>query len=312
MSVPPSLSLVAQPDFEPLYRFSAWMERVGKSEATLGWYYEDAKDFVRACAPRRPARLQPHDVEAYLAERASAGHWSAATTRRHLQSIKAFYRYLIEHEHMRPPGPAAQVRNPVCEPAAPLILSEDDLDRLFDHLHRQVHEAPGLKGRPEKLQRRVALMDLALYGLCYYAALSVSEAVDLEMSGVRGWTEALHLTVVGRGGAKSRVLLEGAPAQWLSAWIVRRPRRQVDRVAATYVFVHPFTRVHTSRQRAWYQLRKLARAAGLGEAIVARLGPQTLRHSYAAHLAARTPDVATLREALHHRSPRHAAKYLRA
>jgi integrase len=76
------------------------------------------------------------------------------------------------------------------------------------------------------------------------------------------------------------------------------------------VFIHPRTRLHTSRQRAWDRLRRIARAVELDEDTVEHIGPHTLRHSYAAHLAARELGVAELREALRQRSPRHAAKYL--
>ena len=75
------------------------------------------------------------------------------------------------------------------------------------------------------------------------------------------------------------------------------------------MFIHPRTRLHTSRQRAWDRLKRLAKAAGLDEEVAERITPHTLRHSYAAHLAERALDVAALRAALRQRSPRHASKY---
>jgi site-specific recombinase XerD len=77
-----------------------------------------------------------------------------------------------------------------------------------------------------------------------------------------------------------------------------------------FVFIHPRTRLHTSRQRAWDRLKRLAKAAGLDDEVAERITPHTLRHSYASHLAARALDVAALRTALRQRSPRHASKYL--
>ncbi|HEY7878696.1 MAG TPA: phage integrase N-terminal SAM-like domain-containing protein [Gemmatimonadaceae bacterium] len=299
--VRPRLTLSAQPDFDLVHRYSAWLERNGKAEATIEAYHADVADLVRAFAPRRPAELMPHDVRTYLAGRSQAEQWAPATVRRHLQAIKSFYRYLVGEERLRAPGPAERLAEPVVKPDAPLILSEAEVAVLFGYLESAA------RGPAATMER----MDLALYGLCYFAALLVSEAVGLTVDAVRGWPTALHLTVVGRGGTRSHVTLDGDPAQWLSTWIAERPHPFI-RAMEPFVFIHPRSHVHTSRQRAWHRLRQVARTAGLGEEMVGRLGPHTLRHSYAAHLAARAAGVGALREALRQRSPRHAAKYITA
>ena len=41
-----------QPNFDPVHRFSAWLERMGKAEATIEAYHTDVADLVRAYAPR--------------------------------------------------------------------------------------------------------------------------------------------------------------------------------------------------------------------------------------------------------------------
>ena len=40
-----------QPDYDPVHRFSAWLEREGKAEATVEAYHADVADLVRAFAP---------------------------------------------------------------------------------------------------------------------------------------------------------------------------------------------------------------------------------------------------------------------
>src|SRR5438270_13726682 len=82
-----------QPDYDPVHRFSAWLEREGKAEATIEAYHADVADLVRAFVPRPAAELLPTDLSDYLQARASFEGWSVPTVRRHLQAIKAFYRY---------------------------------------------------------------------------------------------------------------------------------------------------------------------------------------------------------------------------
>ena len=289
----------AEPNFDPVHRFSAWLEREGKMEATIDAYHTDVADLVRAYAPRPVEELLPGDILEYLQGRAAHEEWAAPTVRRHLQAIKSFYRYLVIEEELRAPGPAEALVEPVSEPKAPHVISEKDVAAIFGWLEAR---AKGPKGAAER-------MDLALYGLCYHAALLVSEAIGLTMDSVRGGPAIMKLEVVGRRGEESQVVVEGDAARWLSTWLAERPRPE-RRMHEPFVFIHPRTRLHTSRQRAWDRLRRIARAVELDEEVVARIGPHTLRHSYAAHLAQRDLGVPELREALRQRSPRHAAKYL--
>jgi integrase/recombinase XerD len=256
-------------------------------------------DLVRAYAPRPVIELQPTDLAEYLKARAGFEQWSPTTVRRHLQAIKSFYRYLVGEEGLRAPGPAEALVEPVPEPKAPHVISEKEVATIFAYLET----------RGTRDDDAAARMDLALYGLCYHAALLVSEAIGLTLDAVRGGPAVLQIDVVGRRGEESRVTVEGDAARWLSSWLAERPapKRAAHR---PFVFIHPRTRLHTSRQRAWDRLKRVARAAGLGDEVADQIGPHTLRHSYAAHLAARALGVADLRAALRQRSPRHAAKYL--
>lgn len=288
-----------EPDFDSLHRFSAWLARIGRAEATIAAYHADIADLVRAFAPRPAEDLFATDITIYLSDHACGDGWSVATTRRHLQAIKAFYRYLVSEEALSPPGPAEGLPEPVSEPAAPYVISEDGVDALMSYLAHRAGQSGGASDR----------MDLALYGLCYHAALLVSEAIGLTMDSVRGDSNAMELNVVGRRGEESRVTIQGDAARWLSEWLAARPEPKRE-THAPFVFIHPITRLHTSRQRAWDRLKRLARSAGLGEEIASSITPHTLRHSLAAHLVSRAATVSDLRAALRQHSPRHAAKYL--
>ena len=287
-----------EPNFDPVHRFSAWLDRMGRAPATIDAYHADVADLVRAFAPRPAEDLSARDLREYLAARATHEEWARPTVRRHLQSIKAFYRYLIAEESLRAPGPAELLDEPVPEPRAPHVIPTTQLEALFAWLVRRSRED------------EAARMDLALYGLCYHGALLVSEAVNLTLDAVRGGPRVMHLDVVGRRGEASRVTLEGEPAAWMARWLAERPAPKRAHHRA-FVFIHPRTRLHTSRQRAWDRLRRIARAAGLPPETSEAIGPHSLRHSHAAHLAARATGVAEVRDALRQRSPRYASVYFR-
>src|ERR671933_708821 len=225
-----------QPNFDPVHRFSAWLERMGKAEATIEAYHTDVADLVRAYAPRPVEELQPNDLSEYLRARASFEEWAAPTVRRHLQSIKAFYRYLVGEEGLRAPGPAEALAEPVPEPKVPHVISEQDVRTLFAYLEGRAKEPKGAAER----------MDLALYGLCYHAALLISEAIGLTTDAVRGGPAVMQLDVIGRRGEESRVTVEGEPAAWLARWMAERPQPK-RAVHKPFVFIHPKTRLHPSR-----------------------------------------------------------------
>jgi integrase/recombinase XerD len=298
-SVPPPQAPEFQPNYDPVHRFSAWLERNGKAEATVEAYHTDVADLVRAYAPRPVDELLTSELGEYLQARASFEGWAAPTVRRHLHAIKSFYRYLVGEEGLRAPGPAETLAEPVPEPRAPHIISRHDIEAIFADLEARAARRDGIADR----------MDLALYGLCYHAALLISEAIGLTLDAVSGGPAVARLQVIGRRGEESRVTVEGDAARWLGAWLAARPspKRPVHR---PFVFIHPRTRLHTSRQRAWERLKRVAERAGLDPESAALITPHTLRHSYAAHLAARALGVADLRAALRQHSPRHAAKYL--
>lgn len=288
-----------EPNFDPVHRFSAWLEKMGKMEATIDAYHADVADLVRAYAPRPPEELSARELTEYLQARAAFEQWARPTVRRHLQALKSFYRYLVGEEGVRAPGPAEALVEAVSEPRAPHVISEPEVRAIFGWLESRARQPKGAAER----------MDLALYGLCYHAALLISEAIGLTTDAVRGGPAVMQLDVVGRRGEESHVTVEGEAARWLSSWLAERPRPE-RKVHEPFVFIHPRTRLHTSRQRAWDRLRRIAKAAELDEETAERIGPHTLRHSYAAHLAERAMGVSELREALRQRSPRHAAKYL--
>ena len=51
-----------EPNFDPVHRFSAWLERMDRAAATIDAYHADVADLVRAYAPRPVEELSPRDL----------------------------------------------------------------------------------------------------------------------------------------------------------------------------------------------------------------------------------------------------------
>jgi len=104
--------------------------------------------------------------------------------------------------------------------------------------------------------------------------------------------------VTGKGGRQRLLPLGGPAIDALGAYLVRgrAPLARRGRGTAT-VFLNSLGRP-LSRQSAYAILRRAADRAGLA----GRVGPHTLRHSYATHLLENGADVRVVQELLGHAS----------
>ncbi|MDP9388934.1 MAG: tyrosine-type recombinase/integrase, partial [Actinomycetota bacterium] len=136
--------------------------------------------------------------------------------------------------------------------------------------------------------------DLALLELLYATGARISEAVGLSVDDIAG-------SVARLGGPRARAVpYGGAAARALETWLAPggRPvmtgagrRHAPPDDAALFVNARGG---RLSRQWGWAIVKDRARHAGLQ----GHLGPHVLRHSFAAHLAARGAPVAVVQQLL--------------
>lgn len=200
---------------------------------------------------------------------------SGATVRRHLSSLRSFFRYLIERGVVRS-NPALDVRAPRQPQALPRTLSPDDVRTLVEAPHDD---------------SAASLRDRAVLELFYSSGLRLAELQGLNVDALQG--DLSEVRVTGKG-SRQRVVPVGRKArEALRAWLRCRP--ELAPAGEPALFVSRRGR-RLSRGAIQQRLKHWARQAGLG----VRVHPHRLRHSFATHLLEESGDLRAVQELLGH------------
>lgn len=260
----------------------------GAAENTLAAYRRDLEDAAERLAARGRSleRARTEDLESLLAEWSADG-LAASTAARRLSALKRFYRFLLK-DGRRSDDPGAPLRGPKKPRALPKVLSEAEVDALF--------EAAEAMGGAAGLRMR------ALLELLYAGGLRVSELVGLPLSAVAR-AEAV-VVVRGKGGKERLVPLTEPAMDAVAAYKAVRAEHLPRKTAATRRraegFLFPSSTAaggHITRERFAQILKDLAVAAGLDPR---RVSPHVLRHAFATHLLAHGADLRSVQTLLGH------------
>lgn len=260
----------------------------GAARNTLAAYRHDLEDASARLNARGVdlAGAGTGDLEDLLAQWAGDG-LAASTSARRLSALKRFYRFLLK-EGRRADDPAGGLSGPKKPRALPKVLSEADVEALFDAAEA-LDGASGLRAR-------------ALLELLYAGGLRVSELVGLPLGAVSR-SESCVL-VRGKGGKERLVPLTEPALEAVAAYRAVRDGHLPGKAAPTRRkaegFLFPSTSAeagHITRERFAQILKELALAAGLDPA---RVSPHVLRHAFATHLLANGADLRSVQTLLGH------------
>lgn len=225
------------------------------------------------------------DLEGVLAGFAADG-LAPSTAARRLSAIKRFYRFLLS-DGRRGDDPASALKAPKRGRSLPKVLSEADVDALFDAAAR-IEGANGVRTR-------------ALMEILYAGGLRVSELVSLPLNAFVRAERCIHVT--GKGGRERLVPLTPNALEAVTAYrAVRETHLPEDPVRAKRAgrFLFPSRTAkagHMTRERFAQILGDLAVAAGLDPS---KVSPHVLRHAFATHLLARGADLRSVQMLLGH------------
>ncbi|MGB0905958.1 MAG: site-specific tyrosine recombinase XerD [Maricaulaceae bacterium] len=256
----------------------------GASENTLSAYRRDLTDWNAGLSASGKDLLSAGagHLEGILAIWANAG-LAPSTSGRKLSAAKQFYLF-AQMEGLREDNPAHLLRGPKLGRPLPKVLSEDDVDSLFDAIGTD-ETVKGLRMR-------------ALLEILYASGLRVSELVGLKTRDVMRRDGCL--LIKGKGGRERIVPLTRSAKTAITHWLDVREETlpAKDHVkAGDFLFPSRGKSGHLSRERFAQMLKELAALAGLPPK---QLSPHVLRHAFATHLLANGADLRSVQTLLGH------------
>ena len=201
---------------------------------------------------------------------------SAATVSRSIESMKAFYGYLVKSGIISV-NPAESLKSPKVEKKMPDVLSVQEMAALL--------EAPD--DRTPK-----GIRDRAMLELLYATGIRVTELISLKMADVNLNMEY----IVCRDRDKERIIPFGRASKKAMELYLNKARQDLLGNETSDILFPNCSGTDMSRQGFWKLIKQYAKKAGIQMEIT----PHTLRHSFAVHLVDNGADLRVVQEMLGH------------
>jgi integrase/recombinase XerC len=253
----------------------------GVSPHTIRAYRKDLNNFFKD-VKIEPDKVDMIDVRGFIAEQIKAG-FNKTTVSRRLAGIRSFFKFLIREGYIMS-NPAKLVPSPKIPKTLPRFLSVDDVFSLIE--------------KPEGIGF-IPVRDKAILELIYSSGLRVSEVSGVNVDDLS--TKEGLIKVRGKG-KKERILPVGSKAvDALKSYMVERILMKSKNRA---LFLNK-TGTRLTDRGVRRILVKYAKASN----IHGRIGPHTLRHTFATHLLQGGADLRVIQELLGHSSLSTTQKY---
>lgn len=253
----------------------------GASEHTIRSYRKDLDSFFEY-AGSRPEDIEMLDVRGFIAGQISDG-LKKSTAGRRLASIRSFFRFLQREGYIRT-NPAKLVNTPKMPKLLPKFLTVDDVFSLIE-------KPEGVGFSPVR--------DRAILELLYSSGLRVSELAGLNSDDLN--IREGFVKVRGKGKKERVVPVGGKAAEALKAYMIERViLKRRDRA----LFLNRSGSRLTDRG-----VRRIVVKYARAVLLDSRIGPHTLRHTFATHLLQGGADLRVIQELLGHSSLSTTQKY---
>ncbi len=254
----------------------------GVSEHTIRAYEKDINTFLEGSSIEDVKDSDVLDVRGFVADQVSRG-LNRSTVSRRLSSVRSFFNYLCR-EGLMERNPAKLVPSPRKQVNPPRFLSVDDAFGLV--------ESPD---GDDLLRSR----DKAILELLYSSGIRVSELSSLDVNSIN--LDERILTVRGKGRKERIVPVGDVAVSALNAYIAEKEKAGMK---GKPLFINKNGGRLTERSVRRIVV-KYARAFGLQ----GKVGPHTLRHTFATHLLHEGADLRVIQELLGHESLSTTQKY---
>ncbi len=206
-------------------------------------------------------------------------NFAASTISRNLAVIRSYFQYLLKYKLVED-NPAEALKAPKVEKKLPRVLTMDEINRLL---------------KQPDLTTNKGIRDLAMLELLYATGIKVSELISLKVKDVNLKME--YITCIDR--MKERIIPFDSNTQKALSSYLSEARAALIGNEKTDVLFTNYQGKPMSRQGFWKLLKQYARNAE----ITTEITPQTLRHSFAAHMVQNGADLRALQEMLGHSDP---------
>ncbi|GBD99183.1 tyrosine recombinase XerC [bacterium BMS3Abin07] len=254
----------------------------GVSSHTLRAYKKDLELYFKVISDGNVRETDVLDIRGFVVSQVDKG-LSRTTVSRRLASVKSFYNFLCR-EGIMDHNPAKLVPSPKLHRNPPLFLSVDD--------------AFGLVEKPEGVGF-IPVRNRAILELLYSSGIRVGELVSLNMDDIN-LREAM-IKALGKGKKERLVPIGGAAVDAIKSYIVERLLLKRKQKA---LFLNRNGGRLTGRSIRRIVVR-YARELGIS----GKIGPHTLRHTFATHLLQGGADLRVIQELLGHASLSTTQKY---
>ncbi|MCM8765463.1 MAG: site-specific tyrosine recombinase XerD [Candidatus Omnitrophica bacterium] len=249
------------------------------SPNTVSAYRRDLKIFQKYLSERSINSWNSvlrKEIDNFLTKRRDAGI-NPSSLARELVAIKMFFRFLAQ-EGLIKEDPTAVLETPRLWKRLPESLSVEEVKRILE----AVRPNTSLKFR-----------DRTCLELLYATGMRVSELSVLKISDIS--LEAGFVRCRGKGDKERIVPLGRTAVRYLRDYLTKIRPKLVKKNNEPFVFLSQLGK-RISRQSLWKMIKKYALKAKIDK----KIGPHTLRHSFATHLLERGADLRVVQEMLGH------------
>jgi len=203
---------------------------------------------------------------------------------RKIACFRSFYKDLIRMEIIFE-NPMDNIDAPKILRKLPSIISENELDRIFNAFHS--------KNYKNETEQFVQLRDELIFEILYSCGLRVSELCNLQVQNI--YLQDQIIRILGKGN-KERIIPIGKRLEiQLNKYLPIRAD-YLNGQRCDFLITSKF-RKHISRMFIWKTLRKYSQDKN-----ITKLNPHMLRHAFATHMLTYGADLRIIQELLGHSS----------
>lgn len=247
----------------------------GLSDNTINSYHRDITGFFEFVKTDQPGKIRQQEISKYLSELSRLAV-KPTTTARKLSSLKQFYKYLFENNHLKE-NPAKAFSAPKIVRYHPAYLSVDEIETIINLIDTTAYAGK---------------RDRVIIEILYGCGLRISELINLNISDVE--FEAGFLKVIGKGNKQRLVPMGKIAADSITDFLDDReksPKLKGKKTILVNRFGNKFSRVGL-----WKHIKRLILTAGIAKKVT----PHTFRHSFATHMLEGGADLRIVQEMLGH------------